>query len=300
MTKPAAVAVQTFRTSPERVYDAILDRDMIAQFMFGALLREEDILHINLEPKVGGEFSYKVRRGQDEIDHVGRFLELDRPKRIVFTWSIAPDRDGSTVAIDIAPTPDGCRLTLTHEMAPEWADFVDRSRGAWEKMLGVLSTLVPARPKVADTPDRISLVYIRSTPEKVWDAIVSDTLSKQYFMGRSVHIAGTPGGAFSISNPDGTISEEGVVLVHRAPNILRVTWQPKWSDAYKSAEVEWLVDAQLTEDGSPLTRVTVHEYHQNGLPPEFEKVGREGWAIILSGIKSILETGSPLPAIKFG
>jgi uncharacterized protein YndB with AHSA1/START domain len=299
MSKPAAVAVQRFKASPERVYDAILDKDMIAQFMFGALLREEDILHINLDPKIGGEFSYKVRRGSDEIDHIGRFLELERPKRIAFTWSIAPDTDGSTVTIDIAPTPEGCTATLTHKMAPEWADFVDRARGAWEKMLGVLSTLVPSRPKVASEPDRISLIYIRSTPEKVWDAIVSDALSQQYFMGRTVHVASTPGDAFSITNPDGAISEEGVVLVHRAPNILRVTWQPKWSDAYKSCEVEWLIDAQPTQDGSPLTRLTVHEFHQDGVPPEFLKPGREGWAIILSGIKSILETGLPLPATKF-
>ena len=68
---------------------------MIARFMFGPLLREEEILHIRNDPRVGGEFSYKVRRGDDEIDHVGTFLELDPPKRIVFTWTIAPEKDGS-------------------------------------------------------------------------------------------------------------------------------------------------------------------------------------------------------------
>lgn len=83
--RPAAIAVQRFSAPPERVYDAVLDPNMIARFMFGPLLREEDILHIRNDPRVGGAFSYKVRRGADDIDHVGRFLELERPRRIVFT-----------------------------------------------------------------------------------------------------------------------------------------------------------------------------------------------------------------------
>lgn len=298
MAKPAAIAVQHFSAPPQAVYDAILDREMIGRFMFGALLREETIVHIQLDPRVGGAFSYKVRRGEDEIDHVGRFLDLTPPKRIAFTWAILPETDGSTVAIDIEPTPQGSKVTLTHEMAPDWADFVDRARGAWERMLGVLSTLVPARPKMADAPDRISLIYIRAEPQAVWDAVVSETLSRQYFAGNTVHIGDRPGAPFRITRPDGALSEEGVVLVHRPPNVLRVTWTPKWSDKYKSCEVEWLIDPQPTENGSPLTKLAVHEYHQAGLPPEFVKAGREGWAVILSGIKSILETGQPLPSFK--
>ncbi|HVY88256.1 MAG TPA: SRPBCC family protein [Hyphomonadaceae bacterium] len=139
---PTAIAVQTFNVGPGKVYDAILDPKMIARFMFGPLLREEEIIHIRNEPKVGGEFSFLVRRGAEEIDHVGRYLELARPRRIVFTWAVDKDDGGSVVFIDIKPTEEGCTLTLTHEMPPQWANFVDRSRGAWEKMLGVLATLL--------------------------------------------------------------------------------------------------------------------------------------------------------------
>jgi uncharacterized protein YndB with AHSA1/START domain len=143
-SRPAAIAVQTFKVSAERVYDAILDTEMIARFMFGPLLRDEEILHIRNEPRVGGAFSYKVRRGEDVIDHVGTFLELDRPRRIVFTWGIVgeSDNDPSTVTIDITPTVEGCSLRLIHDIAPEWAAYVDSARGAWEKMLGTLATLL--------------------------------------------------------------------------------------------------------------------------------------------------------------
>ena len=142
--KPSAIAVQTFRVPAERVYDAILDTEMVARFMFGPLLREEEILHICNEPRVGGAFSYKVRRGETVIDHIGTFLELDRPRRIVFTWAVLgeSDNDPSTVTIDITPTADGCSLRLTHDMAPEWAAYVDLARGSWVKMLGVLATLL--------------------------------------------------------------------------------------------------------------------------------------------------------------
>ncbi|MDP3735838.1 MAG: SRPBCC family protein [Hyphomonadaceae bacterium] len=161
-SNPTAIAVQKFRAPPQRVYDAILDPAMIARFMFGPLLREEEILHIHNDPRVGGEFSYKVRRGAGDIDHVGTFMELTppvafssenatamesrtplgRPGRIVFSWAIATEKDGSTVIIDITPTPEGCSVRLMHEMAPEWADFLDRSRTAWQKMLGVLAQLL--------------------------------------------------------------------------------------------------------------------------------------------------------------
>jgi uncharacterized protein YndB with AHSA1/START domain len=147
--RPAAIAVQTFTVPAERVYDAILDPAMIARFMFGPLLREEEILHIRNDPRTGGEFSFKVRRdipgqGPTDIDHIGRYLELVRPHRIVFSWGILgqSDPDESTVAIDITPTPDGCSLTLTHSMSPEWADFVSRARDSWAKMLDVLVRLL--------------------------------------------------------------------------------------------------------------------------------------------------------------
>jgi uncharacterized protein YndB with AHSA1/START domain len=142
-SKPTAIAVQTFKVPPQRVYDAILAPDMVARWMFGPLLREETILHINSDLRVGGSFSYKVCRGDTEIDHVGTFLDLDPPRRIVFTWGVIGESadEPSHVIIDITPTPEGCSVRLMHEMDEQWAAYVDRARGSWEKMLGVLATL---------------------------------------------------------------------------------------------------------------------------------------------------------------
>ena len=128
-----------FSAAAERVFDAWLDSAMIGRWMFGRALRDEEIVRLTLDPRVGGRFSFVVRRAGEEIDHIGRYLELERPRRLVFTWSIAPEpEDASRVVVEIVPTEDGCELTLTHELPTEWADYADRTRDGWAKMIGVL------------------------------------------------------------------------------------------------------------------------------------------------------------------
>jgi len=48
--------------------------------------------------------------------------------------------DSSRVTINIAPLEKGCELTLIHELHPDWADYADRTGGAWTKMLDALAT----------------------------------------------------------------------------------------------------------------------------------------------------------------
>jgi|SRR6185295_5944417 len=129
-----------FNASPERVFDAWLDPEMIGRWMFGPALREEEVVRIVLDARVGGTFSFVVRRQGEEIDHIGEYLEIDRPRRLAFTWGIAQDSpDMSRVTIDIEPREAGSELTLTHELHPDWADYASRTEDAWAKMLGVLA-----------------------------------------------------------------------------------------------------------------------------------------------------------------
>jgi len=136
---PKARVVHRFRASPERVFDAWLDPAKIALW-FGPGLGE--MVRIDVDARVGGRFSFVQRRGTQEIDHVGEYLELDRPKRIVFTWGVAPEPVESTVTIEIAPRGDGCELVLVHEMAPKWAEYVARTEHGWRTMLDAMATAV--------------------------------------------------------------------------------------------------------------------------------------------------------------
>jgi uncharacterized protein YndB with AHSA1/START domain len=130
-----------FSTSPEQVFDAWLDPVMIGKWMFGPAYpeREEEVVRISLDPRVGGSFSFVVRRQGQEIDHVGKYLEIDRPHRLVFTWGVANVGDSSRVIIDIIPLEKWCELTLTHELHPNWVDFASRAEASWTKMLDVLA-----------------------------------------------------------------------------------------------------------------------------------------------------------------
>lgn len=137
---PVARVTRRFGAAPERVFDAWLNPEMIRTWMFGPALRDEEVVRIANDARVGGSFSFLVRRQGREIDHVGEYLEIDRPRRLVFTWGIvAPQTDMSRVVVEIAPQEAGCELTLTHELHPDWADYVDRTEAGWGKMLGALA-----------------------------------------------------------------------------------------------------------------------------------------------------------------
>jgi uncharacterized protein YndB with AHSA1/START domain len=139
MTAPVIHVTHAFSAAPERVFDAWLKPDMIGIFMFGPRLRDEEVVHLKTDPRVGGTFSFLVKRQGMEIDHVGTYREIVRPRRLVFTWGIAGHAsEESVVEIDIVPTTRGCDLTLTHRMDPKWAEFADRTRTGWTTMLNAL------------------------------------------------------------------------------------------------------------------------------------------------------------------
>jgi uncharacterized protein YndB with AHSA1/START domain len=135
-----AVVTRRFHASANQVFDAWLNRALLGEWMFGPAVRDEEIIHLSLTPKVGGSFSFLVERGQNEIEHVGRYLEISRPCRLVFTWTVTTDPVGSRVIVEIEPGQTGCELTLTHELHPSCAEQVGRTEEAWGKMFDALAT----------------------------------------------------------------------------------------------------------------------------------------------------------------
>ena len=96
---PVTVTVKRrFAAPAERVFDAWLEPKLVAQWMFGPSLRDEEIVRIAIDPRVGGLFSFVVRRQGQEIDHVGEYLEIDRPRRLAFTLGSAASARPTTRA----------------------------------------------------------------------------------------------------------------------------------------------------------------------------------------------------------
>ncbi|KAF1711813.1 SRPBCC family protein [Pseudoxanthomonas sacheonensis] len=132
-----------FETAPERVFDAWLVPRTLGQWMFGPRVREENVVRLDVDPRVGGSFSLKVERNGEIIDHVGRYLEIERPHRLVFTWAVKgqSDDEPSQVRIDIAASSSGCVLTLVHSMDAKWAEYAQRTQDGWNTMLDALAGL---------------------------------------------------------------------------------------------------------------------------------------------------------------
>jgi uncharacterized protein YndB with AHSA1/START domain len=135
--------VRRFEASPERVFDAWLQPATARRFLFATAAGE--MQKVEIDARVGGGFVIVERRGEELAEHYGIYLEIDRPRRLVFAFSTEkPDPDGSLVTIDIVPHGSGCELTLTHRMAPEWKDYAERTQAGWTNILEGLARVLDA------------------------------------------------------------------------------------------------------------------------------------------------------------
>ena len=130
------VVTQHYSAPPERVFDAFLDVSLARRFLFATAGGE--MIQADLDPRVGGRFEFVDRRpDMGDVRHVGEFLEIDRPNRLVFTFGVPQFDPGmSTIRIEIGPDGEGCELTLTQEgVLPA---YKERSIDGWRRILAGL------------------------------------------------------------------------------------------------------------------------------------------------------------------
>lgn len=145
MTKdPIHIQVsRRFTASAERVFDAWLDQKTAGRWWFATPAGK--MQKVEIDGRVGGKFRIIERRGDDDANHYGTFIELDRPRRIVLDFATDPDHPPTRVTIQITALKDGgCELTLSHDIAPEWAEYKDRTNQGWTMILESLARTVEA------------------------------------------------------------------------------------------------------------------------------------------------------------
>jgi uncharacterized protein YndB with AHSA1/START domain len=133
------IVSHTYSSSAERVFDAWLDPDKAGRFLFAT--PDGEMIRAQIDPVVGGGFNFTDRRGADDVEHIGEYLEIDRPRRLVFEFGVpmySPER--GRVEIDIEGFAEGgCKLTLTAWVDPEYAE---RTEQGWTMILGNLDKVV--------------------------------------------------------------------------------------------------------------------------------------------------------------
>lgn len=130
-----------FDAPAERVFDAWLDAATVGKWLFATPTGE--MVRCEIDARVGGKFVITERRDGEDVDHTGEYLEIERPKRLVFTFAVPKySSQSTTVTIDIAAASSGCELTLTHEgVLPEWAS---RTEQGWKMILEELGKSLSA------------------------------------------------------------------------------------------------------------------------------------------------------------
>jgi uncharacterized protein YndB with AHSA1/START domain len=135
-----------FSASAERVFDAWLDPQKACKFLFATATGQ--MVKTEIDARVGGGFIIVDRRDGEDVEHIGTYEQIERPRRLVFRLSVPKySEDESRVTIEISPLESGCTLTLTHEMRARWAEFRGRTRDGWQRICEAL-----ARELSADEP----------------------------------------------------------------------------------------------------------------------------------------------------
>lgn len=154
------------------------------------------------------------------------------------------------------------------------------------------------------TETQVFRIYINAPAQKVWDALTSSELAQQYGYGTPVDVDLTPGGHCRHLTTDemkqmglGDVAAEGEVVEVDPPNRLVITWNPCWNDEPATRITYDIVSSPGHATSLTLTHTlagaptTAAEVAGGGDPEQ----GGGGWPWVLSGLKTFLETGQPMP-----
>jgi uncharacterized protein YndB with AHSA1/START domain len=145
-----------------------------------------------------------------------------------------------------------------------------------------------------ERPVLVHVVFVRARAEAVWEALTSSALSPKYFFGRRLESdweKGSPWTAY-LPNDEG-VDTIGVVLESDPPRRLVVTWHVQWLEEARALG-EAIVAYDIEPAGEGIVKLTVTEQAPPDTPRKYIDGGRQGWAAILSSLKSLLETGEAL------
>jgi uncharacterized protein YndB with AHSA1/START domain len=145
------------------------------------------------------------------------------------------------------------------------------------------------------TAEFVYVTYIATSPEQLWAALTSGEFTQQYWYGRRIESDWRVGSAVRFFDGESDkLADSGVVLEYDPPRRLAYTFRTEFSDELRArgySRVSFAIEAH-----KGMVKLTlIHDQ----LPDEQAAQGfREGWAPILSSLKTLLESGKPLPQLR--
>ncbi len=150
--------------------------------------------------------------------------------------------------------------------------------------------LVDLKTELEQSMEKVFEIYIRTTPERLWDAITNPDIRARYNFGARVESDWSPGSRFEMGHPAaGALLGEGVNLEVEPPHRLVQTMVALWGDDVK-AEGTSRVTWEIEPVGDSCRLLVTHDQLREGANDQLYG----GWPMILSGLKTWLETGQEL------
>jgi uncharacterized protein YndB with AHSA1/START domain len=162
--------------------------------------------------------------------------------------------------------------------------WVSKYAEPWAAALSGLKT------RLEETMEKVFEIYIKTTPERLWEAITDAQMRAKYNFGVGIDSDWKPGSEYRSSHASGVDIAQGENLEVDPPRRLVQSFNALWSDDVKAAgtsRVTWEIEP-VGEDSCQLT--VTHDQLPEDANPELYG----GWPMILSGLKTLLETGQLL------
>ncbi|SIO40536.1 transcriptional regulator, ArsR family [Singulisphaera sp. GP187] len=181
---------------------------------------------------------------------------------------------------------DCCSTVCTRRPGKHWGNFAN----TWIFVPWPASS---ERGKVELMADSrfVYVTYIRTTPEKLWRALLDPEFTRQYWFETWHESEWNPGAAWRLMIPDGRVGHSGEVLEVESQRRLVLSWRAEFNPELR-AEGDSRVTFELEPQGESVKLTVVHEIDQPD--SKLVKTLSNGWPHLLASLKSLLETGESL------
>ncbi len=145
----------------------------------------------------------------------------------------------------------------------------------------------------------VYVTYIKTTPAKLWEALTSREFMAQYWLGNQPEADWRVGGSWKIVRPNGELTDSGEILEFVEGKRIVIKWRNEFMPELK-AEGFSVCTMEIEPSGKPgeeSMKLTVTHTMERAGSKLIAAVGG-GWPLILSNLKSVIETGVPLLAKK--
>ncbi len=163
------------------------------------------------------------------------------------------------------------------------ADLLDDLRTTLETPAMSIETAAP--------PQHVFATFIRATPDAIWRALTESEFTTRYWYGSSIHSDWAVGSPYELRTPDDKLAIAGDVLAADPPKRLVVSYRSPWASTPDEAPSQ--VTFEIEPAGEGVAKLTVIHETVPGTTTRIADVAA-GWPFIIAGLKTLLETGSPL------